>query len=606
MRIRKRLLFPALGVVALLAFAQANGVDPRLYLEDVKFLASREMRGRASGSPELERAADFLGARFHSLGLQPLNGKSYFQTFEITTSAALGGSNQLRFENGRVTSAQFPRDFIPLNISAAGRLAGALVFVGYGITAPEYGYDDYAGIDVKGKVALMLRHEPQENDAGSIFAGASFTQHATFASKASNAKMHGAAAIILVNDLPAHRGEPDDLERFGSTDGPFDSGIPFVQVKEKVVDQLFPPGSKLETIEASIDHDLTPRSFAFADSVKVSGVVDVERVRKPVRNAGAYLPGRTNEYVIVGAHYDHLGLGGPASLAPSLTGQVHPGADDNASGAAGVLALAKWFASRPQGRRGILFLEFAGEEIGLLGSAYYASHPAMPLENAALMVNMDMIGRLRDNNVYIGGVDTAPELRGPVENAGRRFGFNLDLSDNAGFGGSSDHISFTARQVPALFFFTGLHPDYHKPSDTWDKITAPQTARLLDMIADLITGFRDDAAMPRFTRVTQSGHEGVSEAVGGTSGTGAYFGSVPDFGEEVNGAKFSDVREGSPAAKAGLKPGDILVEFAGKPIGNLYDFTYALRAGKPGDSVKVKVLRGGSALEATVELTARQ
>jgi hypothetical protein len=163
-------------------------------------------------------------------------------------------------------------------------------------------------------------------------------------------------------------------------------------------------------------------------------------------------------------------------------------------------------------------LEFAGEEIGLLGSAYYASHPAMPLENAALMVNMDMIGRLRDSKVYIGGVDTAPELRGPVESAGKKFGFSLDLSDNAGFGGSSDHISFTAKQVPALFFFTGLHPDYHKPSDTWDKITAPQTARLLDMIANLVAGFREDDAKPRFTQVTQSEHEGVTGAVGGISG----------------------------------------------------------------------------------------
>jgi hypothetical protein len=332
----------------------------------------------------------------------------------------------------------------------------------------------------------------------------------------------------------------------------------------------------------------------------------VERTVKTVHNVAAMLPGQSGEYVIVGAHYDHLGLGGQHSLAPSLTGTIHPGADDNASGTAGVMELARFFATQPRQKRGILFLNFAGEEQGLLGSAYYADHPLLPLAQAVAMINLDMIGRMRDNKLYIGGAASGSTLKPMLERLIPNSGLRVDYSGGASEG-SSDHTSFTSHQVPALFFFSGLHADYHKPSDTWDKIDAPAAARLLALVAEVAESLRDAPERPAFVKLAAPApHSGGEPAAGPTTGYGAYFGSVPDFAEGTAGVKFSDVRENSPAAKAGLKGGDIMTEFDGKPIQNLYDFTYALRARKPGDEVKVKVTRDGKPLEVTVVLARRE
>ena len=223
-----------------------------------------------------------------------------------------------------------------------------MVFAGYGITAPEYHYDDYAGLDVKGKIVLVLRHEPQESDAKSVFEGKTLTQHAQFAAKATNAKMHGAAGVILVADRANHPGAADELEKFGVTAGPTNARIPFVQVKEARVEKWFTDAGKSLDNDSGRDRkDLKPQSFAFPDTLRVDANLDVQRAVKTVHNVAAYLPGETDEYVIIGAHYDHLGLGGQYSLAPSQTGTIHPGADDNASGTAGVIELARFFAKQP-------------------------------------------------------------------------------------------------------------------------------------------------------------------------------------------------------------------------------------------------------------------
>jgi hypothetical protein len=612
MRMGRRGLLAAF-CIAWIAYGATATIDSAAYLDDIKFLSSKELRGRLTGSPELEKAAAFISGKFREFGLKPLEStparKSYNQAFPVTTDASLGSANRFHFtENGHAFTLNFREDFIPFNFSHGGKLAGPVVFVGYGITAPEYNYDDYGGVDVKGKVVMVIRHEPQESDAKSVFEGKDYTQHAQFTSKATNAKIHGAAAVILVNDVASHHGEPDTLEKFGTTAGPVDSGIPFVQVKASRVESWFADAGKNldQTIEA-IDKDLKPRSFAFPDTLRVDANLDIERAVKTVHNVVAYIPGETEEYVIVGAHYDHLGLGGQYSLAPSQTGTIHPGADDNASGTAGVIELARWFSSQPKQKRGILFLSFAGEEQGLLGSNYYAGHPMLPLNQAVAMINMDMIGRIRDAKIYVGGVASGSTFRPLLEQIAPHYQLKMDYAGSGASDGSSDHTSFLAKQVPILFFFSGLHSDYHKPSDTWDKIDAPDAARLLQLIADVADRLRDAPDRPQFVRVAPAPSHGDSSAgpVGGNSGYGPYFGSVPDFGEGVTGVKFADVREGSPAGKAGFKAGDIMVEFDGKPIQNLYDFTYALRAKKPGDSVKVKVLRDGAPIESQVLLTKR-
>jgi aminopeptidase YwaD len=589
----------------------AADISSTEYLDIIKYLASPEMRGRATGSPELARAAAYIRGQFRGMNLKPLSGQSYYQDFDVTTSARLGKRNSLTYTTGdKPESLRIQDDFIPLNLSGAGDVSGSVTFVGFGITAPEYNYDDYSGLDVKGKIVVLLRHEPQEFDDQSVFEGKVYTAHSQISSKASNAKIHGAKAVLMVNDVAAHSGDADDLEKFGTTEGPDNAGIEFVQVKAAVVNKwLAPTGKSLEGIEADIDKTLHPESFALPETLRFSMNIDIAREVKTVHNVGAYLPGETNEYVVIGAHYDHLGLGEQFSMAPSLAGTVHPGADDNASGTAGVIELARWFSHEPRHQRGILFLTFAGEELGLLGSSYYVNHPVLPLEDAVAMINMDMIGRIRDRKVYVGGVGTGTTFAALLKQLTPKHDFEADVTERAGYG-SSDHTSFTTKRVPVLFFFSGLHADYHKPSDTWDKIDAPDAVRLLDLVADVIDHLTDSSPRPQFVSVaeTQAPQEVANPHSGKASGSGygPDFGSIPDFTELPNGVRFADIRPGSPAAKAGLKPGDILTEFDGKPIQNLYDFTYALRAAHPGQEVLVKVLRGAQSIEAKVLLTERK
>jgi len=588
----------------------AAELSPTEYIGYVKYLASEDMRGRETGSPELEKAAAYIRDQFRSMHLKPLSGDSYYQDFEVTTSARLGQQNQVTYTlNRQKKTLKFQQDFVPLNVSSAGKVSGEVVFAGYGITAPEYNYDDYAGLDVKDKIVLVLRHEPQEFDDKSVFEGKVYTAHSQIFAKASNAKIHGAKALLMVNDVPAHPDDGDKLEKFGTTAGPANGGIEFAQVKAEVAaNWMESAGKNLAAIEAAIDKDLHPQSFAFPASLAVEVNVDIRREVKTVHNVGAYLPGDTDEYVILGAHYDHLGLGEQFSLAPSLAGTVHPGADDNASGTAGVIELANWFSHEPKHKRGILFLTFAGEELGLLGSSYYVNHPILPLANAVAMINMDMIGRIRDRKIYVGGVGTGTTFAELLKEVGQHHEFQADATERGGYG-SSDHTSFTTKQVPVLFFFSGLHADYHKPSDTWDKIDAPDAVQLLDMIADVMDHLTDGTPRPQYVRVVdpENPHgEVASHSSGTVSGYGPDFGSIPDFTEIPNGVRFADIRPGSPAAKAGFKGGDILIEFDGKKIQNLYDFTYALRAEKPGQEVLVKVLRGDQTIEAKVLLTERK
>jgi hypothetical protein len=280
MKLRKSVfVLAASAALAAVCFAATASVDPGKYLDDVKYLASPELRGRGTGSPELERAAGYIAAKFHSFGLKPIDPGGYLQAFNVTTNAKLGNENRLAYsENGKKTVLKFREDFIPFNFSSSAKVSGPVVFAGYGITAPEYNYDDYAGLDVKDKIVLILRHEPQEFDENSIFSGKVYTSHAQFSSKATNAKMHGARGVILVADRANHKNEQEQLESFSATVGPADAGIGFVQVKSAVVDKWFADaGKSLAQTEADIDKDLKPRSFALPASLQVEANLDLER-----------------------------------------------------------------------------------------------------------------------------------------------------------------------------------------------------------------------------------------------------------------------------------------------------------------------------------------
>jgi Peptidase family M28/PDZ domain/PA domain len=574
--------------------------DPHRYLDDIKTLTTPAMEGRGDGSKGLTRAAHLIEKRFKSLGLEPAGTNSYLQPFTVITGAQLKGKNDFAVRTGdQKRELKAKQDFVPFSFSASGSARGPLVFAGYGISAEEFHYDDYAGIDVKDKIVVVLCFEPPS--FGVKGGNPGMTQHSQLVTKAINARNHGAKALLLVNGKLGD-GEEDLLTRFGSVSGPENAGIIFIQVKNAVAETwLKPAGESLAELQEQINTSSKPASFALPENQTAALTVSIATTRATVNNVLAYLPGKTDEYVIIGAHYDHLGRGNFDSLAPSQIGQIHPGADDNASGTAGVLELARLLApQKGQLRRGILFASFAGEELGLLGSAAWVKEPTRPLDKAVAMLNMDMIGRIKDQKVYIGGVGTGSTLKAAVEQAQAKAGFKIEYSP--GGYSSSDHTSFVAKKIPVVFFFSGLHADYHKPSDTWEKIDPESAARLLDVVGATGEQLADAEERPSFIVVAEDKPAGGS----GGSGYGPYFGSIPDFGQVETGVKFSDVKPGSPAAKAGLKAGDILVQFGDKPIKNLYDFTDALRRSKVGNVVEVKVLRDGQPVTASVKLEQRK
>jgi hypothetical protein len=591
----------AVSLCADSAEQSVGNADPTRYLDDVKALTAPAMEGRGDGTKGLTLAAHMLETRYRQLGLKPAGSNSYLQAFTVITGAKLRSArNRFSVDEARQKrELKLDQDFVPFSFSSSDSVSAPVVFVGYGASADEFGYDDYAGVDVKDKIVVVLRYEPAgfADKAGN----AGLTRHAQLITKAINARNHGAKALVLINGKLGD-GEEDLLTRFGSVSGPENTGIVLVQVKNDAADGWFKEaGKSLAEVQGQINHSTKPQSFAFPDTLHMTIHVDIETTRATVNNVLAYLPGKTDEYVIVGAHYDHLGRGNYDSLAPSQIGQIHPGADDNASGTAGVLELARMFAPmKGELQRGVLFMSFAGEELGLLGSAYWVQHPTLPLDKAVAMLNMDMIGLIKDDKVYIGGVGTGSTLKPVIEQAAAKQNFRVEYSP--GGYSASDHTSFVTKHIPVLFFFSGLHSDYHKPSDTWDKINAPSAARLVDVVGDAAQQLA--SAQERSTFVTVMEDKPLS-GVGG-SGYGPYFGSIPDFGQVENGVKFSDVKPASPADKAGLKAGDILVQFGDKPIKNLYDFTDALRRSKVGDVVAVTVMREGKPVKASVKLEQRK
>ncbi len=585
------------------------------YLEHVRFLAAPEMRGRGAGMPELDKAAEYIANRFRAAGLQPAGERgSFLQPFELTTGASMGEANSMRVERPRGTSElEVGKEYSPINFSASGEVEGEVVFAGYGASADELDYDDYFHFDVTDKIVLLLRYEPdffrgeskdsdQESGRGR---NRQYTRHSHLIAKAIQARNRGAKAVLLVNSRSRGR-RGDRLIRFGSVSGPTNAGIPMVQVKSDIVERwLRGSGRSLRLLQRDIEASKQPQSFALASSLRIRLSVDVEHERATVSNVAAYLPGSTTDYVVVGAHYDHLGLGSESSLSQSRVGEIHPGADDNASGVAGILEFARKYSNRERKPRlGLLFLAFAGEEIGLLGSSHWVDNPTLPLENAVAMLNFDMVGRIQSRKLYVGGIGTAEPFGKLVEQAAAEHSLKVDTS-RSGYS-SSDHTSFAAKKIPVLFFFSGLHSDYHKPGDTADKIDGEAAVSLLGVAARVVEGIEALEDRLAFVEDTpDSSHGRPSGDGGGGGGYGPWFGSIPDFGEVPNGVKFADVRPGSPAAEAGLRGGDILTHWNDAPVENLYDFTYALRDSEVGELVQVRVLRDGQEVTAGVTLAER-
>lgn len=590
----------ALALCAATAEAAAPDFSAARYLDDVKYLASDTMQGRGNGSPELEKAADYIAGQFRKAGLKPAgdNG-TFFQSFEVTTGTSLGAKNELSVAGAALN---IDDDFVPIAFSDTAAFDGAMIFVGYGITAPEYKYDDYSGIDATNKIVVVFSHEPQELDPKSAFAGTDFTVYASYVNKAINARMHGAKGIIFITD-PTH--EYEDVGPATRREQAGDVGIPATHAKRAAIVAAFKQGSKdLVDLQKAIDKDLAPQSFELPN-LSAHIATEVIRTRKNVRNVLAELPGADpvlkNERIVIGAHYDHLGLGGASSLAPSLIGQIHHGADDNASGTAGLLELARVAAKhKGEWKRSLVLMAFAGEEIGLLGSSTFANHPTVPLASIDAMLNMDMIGRVTNDKLSVGGVGTSPALKSALDEFGKDSGLVLTTSES-GYG-ASDHTSFNARKIPVLFFFSGSHTDYHKPSDTADKINGDGAIKVLALVYKLANRIAGEPQKIAYVEVK----EPRQATRGSGGGYGPYFGTVPDFRDDIKGVLFADVVTGGPASKAGLKAGDIMTAFDGKNISSLSDYAFVLRQKKPGDIVEVVVKRNGVDVKVTVTLEARK
>jgi hypothetical protein len=365
---------------------------------------------------------------------------------------------------------------------------------------------------------------------------------------------------------------------------------------DPVVQQV--AGKDLATLEREIDQGPTPQSFALS-GWRLQGEANIVHQKAHIKNVVAVLEGsgpKAHESVVIGAHYDHLGLGGPGSLAP-WTKEIHNGADDNASGTAALLEVARRFATASEKpARRLVFLAFAGEERGLLGSAHYVAHPLFPLETTIAMVNMDMVGRLDNNKLIVHGTGTATEFDTLINEENKQFQF--DITKEPGGFGPSDHASFYGKRIPVLHFFTGTHRDYHRPSDDYEKINLEGMQRITELVASVVETIADAETPPEYREVQRSRSARGDEPPGDRP----YFGSIPDFGRQVEGYALMGVTKDSPAERAGLVAGDVIVQFGESRIGGLEDFDSALRKYQAGDKVTIVVQRGDQRVEVVVTL----
>lgn len=567
-------------------------------MSHIRHLASDELAGRKSGEVGCEKAADYIASHFKQAGLKPLgDDDTYFQHFSFPAGVELGKTNSLVFKTGeQELNLEVSSDFLPLSFSNDGEITGELVFAGYGIIAKDLNYDEYEGLDVKNKIVLALRYAPEEfgKDKG-------YSPYTSLYNKAITAKQKGAKGIIFTT--PYSKEEEKDLGglRFDFTFATSD--IHATVVRRQSIENLFKLfGLDLEDTENKITAH-KPNSFILSE-VKVHQQTELQRLRSNTYNVIGLLEAAENKpdtkTIIIGAHYDHLGHGGTNSLAQSKEGQnqIHNGADDNASGTAGLIELAEYFAANKKSLKfNLVFIAFSGEELGLIGSSYYVKNPKVPLNQTAVMINMDMIGRLRKNNLVVLGTGSSPQWHDLLETANADIGLTLKNNDT-GFA-PSDQSVFYARKTPVLQFFTGVHSEYHTPEDDWQKINADGQVKILNVITNLLWNINNNKLQIAYSSVK-------GDSADRPTRFNVYLGTIPDYSDESEGMKLMGVKENGPAEKAGIKGGDIIIKLGSKSIKNIYDYVYALSEMEANMPTEIVVLREGKQINLNIVAEPRQ
>lgn len=572
--------------------------------KDVTYLASDECEGRGVATQGINKAADYIAAEFKKAGLKPGVGDSYFQPFTIP-GGTLEATPVLVFRdpNGKEFALEAGKQFDALGLGFAGKLERVpVVFAGYGVTDPS-GYDDYDSINAAGKLVIVLRGIPRPDAKENGLKG-NRRELRSFTSKLLNAEKHKAAGVVFVTDrATATETDPatkkstfhDEVLPFNYT-APFPAPakLPAAHALRSVIDELLRAANRttLDEIEEKTEAKFEPPSFEWKGwtaslEVKMSRKINVKNVVGVLEGAGPL----ADETVVVGAHYDHLGLGGPFSTTRSNRPATHYGADDNGSGTTVMLELARRNAAIKdrQGRR-LVFIAFTGEELNLLGSDYYVKNPVAPLADTVAMINLDMVGRLRPHpktkkdHLEIEGTGTAKGFEALLDTLNQKYDFELKRKPSGR--GPSDHTSFYEKKVPVLFMFTGDHPEYHKPSDTAERINVAGMNKVANWTQEIVTELTTSSKRPEYVEQKLSA---------GGIGPGGIpkIGIRPDYTEDEEGVLLKDVTEGGPAAKAGMKGGDRIVELNGKRVTNMATYMELISKGKPGTPIEITVMRDG-------------
>ena len=586
----------ALSTAATLSQSAAKSTT-RTYVET---LASERFAGREAGSPGERLAGDYLAAQLTRLGAKPLPGRdSLFLPFDFTAGSRDGGSRIV------VGSSTFnaPQDVLSLSFSDDTEVTGSAVFAGYGIVVPEsqsFGYDSYATLDVKDKVVVVLRYFPEDADQQTR---AVLARYSDLRYKAMAARQRGAKALLVVTGPRSpNAGQTVPISFDTALSG---SGIAAASITSRVADALFAGSKPLKEVQQQFDSG-NPHVAGFPlPTIAVTLKTSLVREKQTARNVVGYLPATVasptaaKPWVAIGAHYDHLGLGrnGNSLAGKDDAGKPHLGADDNASGSAAVMAIAEAVAKQPTRRRNLLVAFWSAEEMGLVGSSAFITAPPLPLNQIAAYLNFDMVGRMRDNKLAVQATGTSPGWATLLERANVAAGFDLTLQPDPYQ--PTDVQTFNQASVPSLNFTTGSHVDYHKPSDTADKIDYEDLDRVASLAAGVVNRLMDQSDPPQFAKVEQS-----SQTVSRT-GVRVFTGTVPDYTSNAKGLLLSGVIGGGPAEQAGLQKGDIIIEIAGQSITNIYDYTYALDLLKIGQAVKVVYMRGPDRRETMLTPAAR-